>query len=135
MATKDWLIYFNNECEKLKSEIIDQGIQQMVQSREIGEFIDIFQVPINNLTEQVNHIEEHLVKLETEFSQLSANVSGAGGTSGTSIPKNPVDPETVEKLKALAKASKVNTRGAVIANIPTVGATPKPPPYFKGKKQ
>ena len=134
MTTKDWLTDFNNECDKLKSELIDKGIEKMVQSRETDNFANLFQDSINNLSKQVKDFEKHLGKLDDEFSQLSATVSGTSGPSGTTTTCKKVDPVTCEKLKALAKASEVNTRGTATANIPAVGEKPRPTPYLKDKK-
>ena len=133
MTTYNWLTDFNNECEKLKSEIFDQGMQQMVQSRETTGFVDIIQVPINSLTEQMNGLQKHLNVLDTKFDQLSTTVLGISGLSGARPKSNPVDPVTLEKLKALAKASEVNTRGSVTTNIPAVGEKLRPTLYLKDK--
>lgn len=133
MTTYNWLTDFNNECEKLKSEIFDQGMQQMVQSREISGFVDIIQVPINSLTEQMKGLQKHLGELDIKLDHLSSTVSGISGPSGVRPRRNPVDSVTLEKLKALAKASEVNTRGSVIANIPAVGKKPRSTPYLKDK--
>lgn len=133
MTTYDWLTAFNDECDKLKSEIIDQGMQQMVQSREASELVKIFQTPINQLAQQVDRLSKDLGSMDTRLKALAKSVSTQGGTGSTTPVPDPVDPSVLEKLEALAGSSNVNTQGNTAINIPAVGDNPRPTPYLEDK--
>lgn len=112
--TYDWQDSFNGKCDELKSEYIDQGIQQMVSSRENGELIAIIQEPINALIEKVKDLEKQLNIANEKINKFSM------GENTTMPQTNTIDATKLENLLALAKSHEVNRSAASLAYIPVV---------------
>lgn len=131
MAKANWLKKFNDDCERIRETIYDEGVVKKMKKHIDEELMDLIQKStkalaqdIEKLRGQITVIESSLDKIETKGGK--SNGGNTGAETGT---------DQSNAFDQLLKASRVILDSQSIVVVPAVGKQPRKTSYLKAKSQ
>ena len=129
MAKTNWVKKFNDDCERIRETIYDEGVVKKMQKHINEELMDLIQgstialaQDIEKFREQISVIKSSMDKIEIKEGKTSG---GAGGA----------DTDKSNTFDQLLEASRVVLDSQSIVVVPAVGEQPRKTNYLNAKRQ
>jgi hypothetical protein len=131
MAKTIWLKKFNDDCERVRETIYDEGVVKKMKKHINEELMDLIQESTKALAKDIEKLRGQITAIESSLDKIEATgEKPSGGANGA---------ETVsdqsKKFNRLLSASSISMDSESIVVVPVVGLQPRKTSYLKAKSQ
>ncbi len=131
MAKTNWLKEFNDDCERIRETIYDEGVVKKMKKHINEELMDLIQESTKALAQDIENLRAQTTVIESSLDQMEAKGRKPGG--GTTGAETGTDQSSV--FDQLLAASIVVLDSQSIVDVPAFGEQPRKTSYLDAKRQ
>ena len=131
MAKTNWVKKFNDDCERIRETIYDEGVVKKMKKHINEELMDLIQESTKALAQDIEKLGGQITVIESSLGKI--DVKGGktnGGTAGAET-----DTDQSNTFDQLLEASTVVLDSQSIVVVPAVGKQPRKTSYLNAKRQ
>ena len=131
MAKTDWLKKFNDDCERIRETIYDEGVVKKKKKLINEELMDLIQESTKALAQENEKLRGQITAVESSLDKIE--VKGGKPSGGTAGAETGMDQSNA--FDDLLAASIVVLDSQSIVVVPAVGEQPRETNYLSAKRQ
>ena len=129
MTNTEWLKKFNEDCDRIRETIYDEGVVEKMKKHVTEEILDSIRGSTNALAKEIQETKERLGPIEDSLVKLNAmsEASSDGTTTAAS------DSVVSKEFRRLLEASEIILDAQSTVVVPAVGEKPRQTNYLDAK--